>query len=81
MTDFRPPRPDRVLDVRGYFCPVPVVRAARTVEEMPAGGILEVRADDRGALADLPDWCAGHGQEFLGWCRDGRHYRLFIRRV
>ncbi|MFQ5670680.1 MAG: sulfurtransferase TusA family protein [Acidobacteriota bacterium] len=74
------PRPDRVLDVLGYYCPIPVIRTDRMLKSMPAGQVLELLSDDRGVLADIPDWCAGHQHEYLGHRQEGRRYHLFIRK-
>jgi len=48
---------------------------------MKGGQILELLSDDRGVLTDIPDWCRGHGHEYLGCREEARHYRLYIRKV
>jgi TusA-related sulfurtransferase len=73
-------KPNRLLDTVGYYCPIPVIRASRAVDEMKPGEILEIVSDDRGVLVDLPDWCASHGHEYLE-CRDeDGEYHLFLRK-
>ncbi len=74
------PAPHRVLDVLGYFCPIPVIRTSRAVGEMAPGQVLEILSDDRGVLADIPDWCAAHGHHYLGHRAEGRAYRLLVRK-
>jgi len=49
--------------------------------EMSGGQILELLSDDRGVLVDIPDWCRGHGHEYLGCREEARHYRLYIRKL
>jgi len=73
--------PDKTLDTLGTYCPIPVLRTARALAAMNQGQILELLADDRGVLADIPDWCLGHGHHFLGYEEEGRHYRLYIRKA
>jgi TusA-related sulfurtransferase len=76
----RSPRPDRVLDVVGLYCPVPIIRTADEVRRMESGQVLEVVADDPVTLVDLPNWCGGTGHEYLGWTRgEGKELRLFLR--
>ncbi|MFQ5768622.1 MAG: sulfurtransferase TusA family protein [Acidobacteriota bacterium] len=77
----KPPVPDRVLDVLGYYCPIPVIKTAAAMAAMNREEILEVISDDRGVLSDLPDWCQGHGQVYLGHTESGRRYHLFIRKA
>lgn len=71
---------DRMLDTVGTYCPVPVIRTARAIAEMRSGEILELIADDRGVLADIPDWCAGHGHAFLGQRTEGTVYHLYLQK-
>lgn len=74
------PVPDRVLDTLGFYCPIPVIRTGRLMAEMHPGEILELQSDDRGVLVDLPDWCTGHGHEYLGHQTRGRVYHLYVRK-
>jgi len=74
-------RPHRTLDTLGTYCPIPVLRTARILTGMKGGQILELLSDDRGVLTDIPDWCRGHGHEYLGCREEARHYRLYIRKV
>lgn len=50
------------LDVLGLFCPVPILIAAREMQNLRTGDLLEVIGDDPGILEDMPAWCerAGH---------------------
>lgn len=74
-------RPDRILDTLGTYCPIPVLRTARILAEMKSGEILELLSDDRGVLTDIPDWCHGHGHQYLGCREEARAYRLSIRKA
>ena len=63
---------DLVVDARGERCPVPVIRLARLVRDLPAvpegAGPVTVRvlATDPAAAADVPAWCRMRGQRFIG---------------
>jgi len=52
----------RRLDVLGSFCPVPILLAAREMQCMEPGDLLELLGDDPAMLEDVPEWCerAGH---------------------
>ena len=50
------------LDLRGYRCPVPVVKAESALRQAKPGTVFEILADDPVAAVDLPHFCraAGH---------------------
>lgn len=54
------------LDCRGVRCPVPVIRLAQRIVEVPVGGVVAVAADDPAARPDIPAWCRMRGHEYLG---------------
>ena len=55
-------RPDAALDLRGYRCPIPVLKARKRLAAMAAGEELEVVANDPPVQIDMPHFCdeAGH---------------------
>jgi len=57
---------DLELDCRGLSCPVPVIRLAQRIGEVPVGGTVSVAADDPAARPDIPAWCRMRGQEYAG---------------
>lgn len=50
------------LDVRGLFCPMPVILAQRALDALPPGGRVTAIGDDPAIHGDVPAWCdeAGH---------------------
>ena len=62
MTD---QKSDAILDTFGLFCPVPVIKAAKRINAMKVGEILEIWADDAGVMEDFPNWCRSTGHELL----------------
>ena len=71
---------DRALDLRGFLCPLPTVKAALAVEEMGPGQVLELTADDPATRRDLPAWCRDMGHTFLKIKEEGKSFRLYIRK-
>ncbi|GAA2700411.1 sulfurtransferase TusA family protein [Micromonospora olivasterospora] len=57
--------PDEVLDCRGQRCPLPVIKLARRLPELPVGAVLRVLADDPAAAVDIPAWCRMRAHDFL----------------
>ena len=43
-----------LLDVLGFFCPVPVAEAKQALASMDAGSVLQVLASDPETLHDIP---------------------------
>lgn len=43
-----------LLDVLGFFCPVPVVEAKQALSNMEIGSVLQVLASDPETLHDIP---------------------------
>lgn len=72
---------DRILECEGLACPMPVVRTKKTIDEMKAGEVLEVRATDKGSVADLSGWAGRTGHHYVGMKEEAGVYRHFIRKA
>ena len=57
---------DLELDCRGLRCPLPVIRLANAIVDVPGGGTVAVVADDPATGPDTQAWCRMRGHEFLG---------------
>jgi tRNA 2-thiouridine synthesizing protein A len=53
------------LDVRGYNCPFPLLRAKRALETMQAGQILNVLTTDPGAEIDFKVFADASGNAIV----------------
>ena len=71
---------DKVQDSIGQMCPMPIALLAKNMRAMSAGQVLEIHADDDGAHADLPAWCAQTGNEFLGEENAGAYFKYYVRK-
>ena len=63
--------PDRELDARGLNCPLPILRAKKTLNDMSAGQVLRILATDPGSVRDFQAFAKQTGnllvhQETLG---------------
>jgi tRNA 2-thiouridine synthesizing protein A len=70
--------PDVVVDARGEFCPVPVIRASDAVRSLPPGRSLMVIADDPAIEFDLPAWARAAGHRVEEVSREGREFRYRV---
>lgn len=71
---------DKVQDSIGQACPMPIVHMAKNMRALAAGQIIEIQADDEGAHADIPAWCAQTGNEFLGEEQVNGYVRYLVRK-
>jgi tRNA 2-thiouridine synthesizing protein A len=71
---------DRVLDMRGFQCPIPVVKTNLAIKEMADGEVLKVLATDKGALSDFPAWAEDTGNQLLSSGEEGDALVFFIRK-
>ncbi len=72
---------DMVQDSIGQLCPMPIALLAKNVKKMQVGQVIEIRADDEGAHADIPAWCEQTGNEFLGEEPGDGYIRYYVRKM
>jgi tRNA 2-thiouridine synthesizing protein A len=70
---------DTLLDVRGLTCPLPVLRAKKTLKAVPDGALVTVMATDPSSVRDFQIFCQQTGHRLEGWSEDDDgvfHYRI-----
>lgn len=71
---------ETLLDVKGMNCPLPVLRANRSLRGMAPGERLRVLATDRAAVADFQSFCRETGHALLAWSEENGVFSFVIRR-
>lgn len=71
---------DVELDVRKLACPLPILRAKKSLSMMTAGQVLKVVATDKGSPKDFVDFCSKTGNELLSSIEQSDEYVFLIRR-
>ena len=71
---------DMVQDSIGQLCPMPIAFMAKNMRKLEDGQVLEIRADDEGAHADIPAWCEQTGNELLGKEPAEDYFRYYVRK-
>jgi len=71
---------ETVLDVKGMNCPLPVLRANRTLRGLTPGARLRVLATDRAAVADFHAYCRETGHNLLAWSEEAGTFSFLIRK-
>ena len=70
-----------VLDAKGLNCPLPILRAKKALNDVPAGGLLEIHATDPGSVRDFEAFCRQTGNELLASSQDGTVFKFVIKRL
>ena len=70
------------LCLPGLCCPMPVLRAKKTLAKMAGGTFLRVVSTDRHSLADLAEFCRQTGHELVSQSVDetANEYITVIKR-
>lgn len=71
---------ETLLDVKGMNCPLPVLKANRTLRGMAGGQRLRVLATDRAAVGDFQAFCRETGHALLAWSEEAGVFSFVIRR-
>lgn len=71
---------DVELDVRQLECPLPILRAKRSLAAMQGGQVLKVIATDRKSPGDFAEFCRQTGNELLASEVQGDEFIFLLRR-
>ncbi len=71
---------EKVLDVRGQVCPMPVLKTKDTLEKLSSGDILEVIVDYPPSKENVKRFAESQGHEILEIKEEGEIIRLKIRK-
>ena len=72
---------DRELDVKGLNCPLPILRAKKTLSGMESGKVLHIIATDPGSKSDMEAWTNKTGNKLLEYQQDGDKHVFFIEKT
>ena len=72
---------DKVLDLKGLPCPMPVVKISKGIKEVDVGQVVEAVTSDPGSLADFPAWAKTSGNEILKTDQDNGEITFYIKRM
>lgn len=69
-----------VLDCVGLYCPMPIIQTKEKIDQMAKGEVLEVIADDKGIVADMPAWCKSTGNDLVGMEERGGEWHVYVKK-
>ena len=71
---------DKELDARGLNCPLPILRAKKTLAELQPGQVLRKIATDPGSVKDFAAFAKQTGNELLGSGEKDKEFEFFLKR-
>jgi TusA-related sulfurtransferase len=74
-------KPDKQLDCVGLFCPEPVFRTRKEIDQLDIGEVLELIADDPAAEEDIPRLVKSLGLELLDMFKDDDELHFLIKKT
>jgi tRNA 2-thiouridine synthesizing protein A len=76
MADF-----DQELDASGLNCPLPILRAKKTLNAMESGRILHIIATDPGSVKDFEAFAKQTGNELQESKEEGGKFHFLIKKA
>lgn len=73
-------KPDKVMDLKGLPCPMPVVKISKGIKDVQVGQVIEAQTTDPGALADFPAWARTSGNEIVKTEQEGGVIKIYVKR-
>jgi len=71
---------DRELDTRGLNCPLPILKAKKSLNDMASGQLLKVVSTDPGSLRDFQAFARQTGNELIEQSQAGDEFFHVLKR-
>jgi len=69
------------LDAKGLNCPLPIMKAKKSLKGLTSGDVLEVLSTDPGSVKDFESFCKATGHSLLETDEQGEgNYRFLIEK-
>jgi tRNA 2-thiouridine synthesizing protein A len=72
---------DKVLDVCGDVCPIPVLRTKNALERMKSGEVLEVIVDYTPSKENVQRYANSEGNEILEINEEDNKIKIFVKKA
>ena len=71
---------DKELDATGLNCPLPILRAKKSLAEMDSGQVLQIIATDPGSVKDFEAFAKQTGNELMESSEEGGKYMFLVKK-
>lgn len=72
---------DKELDARGLNCPLPILRAKKSLSAMSPGEILKILATDPGSVKDFEAFAKQTGHPLLSSSKSGGEFLFYMKKT
>ena len=72
---------DQELDARGLNCPLPILRAKKTLNGMSAGELLKIIATDPGSVKDFQAFATQTGNELMSSSEENGEFHFLLKNI
>ncbi len=76
MPDF-----DRELDATGLNCPLPILRAKKSLVDMERGQVLKVISTDQGSVKDFEAFSKQTNNPLLSSAEEGGKFTFLLKKI
>ena len=70
-----------ILDTKGLRCPLPVLRARKSIKGIQPGQVIEIQATDPSSVKDFQAFCETTGHDLLDWREEAGVFVFHIRKA
>ena len=71
---------DKELDARELSCPLPILRAKKSLSDMASGDVLKIVATDQGSVKDFQAFSKQTGNELVASEVVSREFIFYLKR-
>ena len=71
---------DQELDARGLNCPLPILRAKKTLNGMSAGELLKIIATDPCSVKDFQAFATQTGNELMSSSEENGEFHFLLKK-
>jgi tRNA 2-thiouridine synthesizing protein A len=71
---------DKELDARGLNCPLPILRAKKSLNDMQSGQVLKIVATDPGSVKDFQAFAKQTGNDLLSQSEAEKEFVFYLKR-
>ena len=71
---------DKELDARGLNCPLPILKAKKSLNDMASGQVLKIVATDPGSIKDMQAFSNQTGNALLSSSEENKVYVFFLKK-
>ena len=71
---------DKIYDLRGLKCPLPVLKTEKRLRGIASGALLIVETSDPLAIIDIPHFCSENGHTLVASEKTESGHRFAIRK-